>query len=136
MTIQPYPKTRRKQLRVLAGLTLPLFAVAGIWLLRSPTADVPAALIKAGFVVIILIPMIVMGVLSWMSRKDLDELSLRIQNDAALIVQNVTATLLAILILGQLAFKDAFPMPEVPDLAFAYVWLLLGAQWLAKRRYA
>ncbi len=136
MSAQPDPKTRRKQLNTLAALTLPLIIFAGIWLMRSPPANVTPGMIKAGFAVIVLIPVIAMGVLGWKSRNDLDELQLRIQNDAALIVQNVTMVAIAILLVGDLLFKDAFPMPDFSSLSTAYIWLFIGAQLFAKKRYA
>jgi hypothetical protein len=135
MSTQLDPKTRPKQLYTLIGLSLPTLIFAGIWLMRSAPASVNPAMLKAGFAVIILIPLLAMGVISWRSRKDLDELQLRIQNDAALIVQNVSLGSITLIYFGEMFFKDAFPVPDFSSLSTAYIWLFIGAQLFARRRY-
>jgi hypothetical protein len=129
------PETRRKQLFVLAALCVPLLAMGAVLLERTMGFDLSPAMMKAVFAVIVLIPMIAMGVVAWRTRKDVDELQQRIQSDAAMITQNVTMVAISVLLMGELIFKDAFPMPDFSSLTLGYIWLVIGAGWFSKRRY-
>jgi hypothetical protein len=136
MSADPHGETKRKQLSMLVGLSVALAMMGAMLALRLGRIDMTPDMTKTALAVVLLLPMIVMGVMGWNTQKDLGELELRIQTDAAYITQNVTLVAITVLLAGSTLFRDAFPMPDFSTLALAYIWLVLAAGWFSKRRYA